>query len=92
MAKALMWGYLADIFGRRNTLYIACIFSIASVFMMFFVSGHNYVQLLFARAINGGASAIFSCVVCRLCLRAFAVACARAHYLRLNIWIVVGQL
>lgn len=74
-------GYLADSIGRRNTLYIACIFSIASVFMMFFVSDHNYVQLLFARGINGCLGDILLRRV-RICLRAFTVARARAHYRR----------
>ena len=62
MVAAAGGGALADFIGRRNALYIACIVSIGSVFMLFFAPAGSFAVILIGRMINGSASALFSCV------------------------------
>ena len=92
MLAAFGAGSLGDWLGRRWTLAIACVLSTASVFIQYYVADHNYVQVLFGRAISGGAQTIFSCMAAAY---AFEVAPLPVRGLTtggLNIWIVVGQL
>jgi MFS family permease len=89
---ALGAGSLGDLIGRRNTLFIACVTCIVSVFMMVFVKDHNYIQQLFARMINGGSCAIFSAVAGVYACELSPLPVRGLTTAGLNIWIVVGQL
>ena len=92
MIAAACGGWLADWIGRRNTLYIACIISIGSVFMLFYAPEHSFVVILIGRMINGSASALFSCVAAAYTSELSPLPIRGLTTGGLNCWIVLGQL
>jgi MFS family permease len=92
MIAAVFAGALADLIGRRNTLYIACIVSIGSVFMLVFAPPGSFAMILVGRMVNGAASALFNCIAASYTSELSPLPIRGLTTGGLNIWIVGGQL
>ncbi|WRT67148.1 uncharacterized protein IL334_004114 [Kwoniella shivajii] len=91
MFGGLAVGWIADRVGHRGAITIACIISIAAVFMQFFCPPHQNALLLIGKLVNGVALGIYISTAAAYCaeisptpLRGITTGCV-------NLWIVVGQ-
>ncbi|KAK4684598.1 MFS transporter, SP family, general alpha glucoside:H+ symporter, partial [Tremellales sp. Uapishka_1] len=87
----LTLGWLADKLGRRSVLGVACIVSLAAVFIQFFSTPHRNAQLLVGKLINGYSLGLFVSGASNYAAELSPVALRGVTTASVNLLIVLGQ-
>ncbi|KZO96263.1 maltose permease [Calocera viscosa TUFC12733] len=88
---ALATGWLGDRIGRRGSLLVASIISIAAIFLEVFCIHESQVMFFFGRSINGFGGGIFTTVASSYCAEISPLQLRGITTGAVNEWIVVGQ-
>jgi SP family general alpha glucoside:H+ symporter-like MFS transporter len=92
MIAAIFAGQAADTFGRRNTLLIACVVSIGSIFILYYAKYQSFGMIPAGRMVNGAASGIFSSIAVSYTSELAPLPVRGLTVGGLNCWITFGQL
>ncbi|EJT97791.1 general substrate transporter [Dacryopinax primogenitus] len=87
---AFATGFIGEKIGRKGSLLVASIISIAALFLQFFIRPHDFVMFFFGRSINGFAVGIYTTIASSYCAEVSPLALRGVTTGAVNFWILVN--